>query len=646
MNRPIVFVLGVPRSGTTLLRLMLAGHPGLFSPPELVIAIYETMAERHRALEQRYWEKGGLRRTLMELEQLDVEASKARVDGLSDRTVPEVYALLQELAGGRILVDKCPHLSGVPEALPRLERWFPEARYLWIVRHPGSVIRSLQSVNMAESLRSSYGDPEEIWRTGNRNLGDFLATVPSQRWMQLQYEAMVRDPEVAMREVCRVLELEFAPAMVAPYAGDRMLTGPKGARATGDPNTAVRHRIEPDLADKWLAGFDHRTVSPETKLAARALGYELDSLALPALADVSTAIGELLDSVRTIEAAIELPLQLDNLEGRRFLLRLLAAGIETFTEHADVDRPRWHWFIGPTRKLFGDCPDCDYRRAPLRPGPGRVYRVAGRLTRPTARGTGYVGFVLHGKGGRLGSRINSDQLACDAEGRFELLVATEPQDGDWLRCEGDETEIVVRQYFGDRAREPAAELALELVTPAGSRPPAPPLDAARYAAGLQRATRMVKTVFARIKQTYEAATRLPAKTFVTMPGDALFATPDNIYQVCWYRFGLDQVFVVSGRLPKARYFSICLYNAWMESHDYTVRTVSLNHTQLATDGQGRFTVVLADRDPGVANWLDTGGHEAGYVLIRSLLLDGAPAELATETLWWHELEARNRALRP
>src|SRR5436853_374076 len=85
-------------------------------------------------------------------------------------------------------------LAGVPEALPRLARWFPDARYLWIVRHPGSVIRSLQSVNLAESLRTSYGDPETVWRRGNETMRDFLATIPRERWTRFQYEEMVRAP--------------------------------------------------------------------------------------------------------------------------------------------------------------------------------------------------------------------------------------------------------------------------------------------------------------------------------------------------------------------------------------------------------------------------------------------------------------------
>ena len=119
--KPVAFLLGVPRSGTTLLRVMLAGHPRLFAPPEMLLAPFGTMAERETHVEQRYWEKGGLRRALMELDGIDVDAAKRAVASLGDKTVPEVYGLLQERLGERMLNlpprgsgevrHRCPDLS-------------------------------------------------------------------------------------------------------------------------------------------------------------------------------------------------------------------------------------------------------------------------------------------------------------------------------------------------------------------------------------------------------------------------------------------------------------------------------------------------------------------------------------------------------
>jgi hypothetical protein len=80
---------------------------------------------------------------------------------------------------------------------------------------------------------------------------------------------------------------------------------------------------------------------------------------------------------------------------------------------------------------------------------------------------------------------------------------------------------------------------------------------------------------------------------------------------------------IRGRLPRSRYWSFCLYNAFMESLDYRAHRVSLNHTQLVCDADGNYEICLAHRDPGHPNWVDTTGHHAGYALIRVLLAEEA-----------------------
>src|SRR6185369_7785179 len=62
-NPPAIFVLSPPRSGTTLMRVMLAGHPKLFAPPELELLSFNTLSERKEAFSgtESYWLEGTLR---------------------------------------------------------------------------------------------------------------------------------------------------------------------------------------------------------------------------------------------------------------------------------------------------------------------------------------------------------------------------------------------------------------------------------------------------------------------------------------------------------------------------------------------------------------------------------------------------------
>ena len=69
-----VFILSPPRSGTTLLRVMLAGHSRLFAAPELQLLNFDTLAQRRAALVGRYspWREGTIR-AVMELEGCDAD---------------------------------------------------------------------------------------------------------------------------------------------------------------------------------------------------------------------------------------------------------------------------------------------------------------------------------------------------------------------------------------------------------------------------------------------------------------------------------------------------------------------------------------------------------------------------------------------
>ncbi len=630
--RPVSFILGVPRTGTTLLRVMLAGHPRLFSPPEMILAPFETMAQRTARLTERFWEKGGLRRALMDLRGIDVDAAKAEEAGLEDRTVPEVYTHLQGLLGERMLVDKCPHLCATPEALPRLEAWFPEARYIWIVRHPGSVIRSLQNMPFAEVMLQGYApEANEVWIRGNQVIAQFLNGVAPERWLRVRYEDLVEDPRPVMERVCATLGVPFDEATLDPYQGDRMRDGPKGARPVGDPNMASRGKIQPELATAWLRGFDPESVGPETWAMAKELGYDLDDLARPPLARVSEALHALLDRVATLERNIRIPSDLDAVEGRRFLMRMLAASVETYVEQEDTIRPRFFHAEGPYRKMFADCPDADYLRAPIRLSDGGVYRLSGRIPADVL----YTGVLLYGKGGRVSHSLRDSELPRDAAGRFEIRIGTadaKSGDGVWLCGDGDERAVMVRQYFADRAAHGRVEVAIERL---GELAAPEPLEAGRLAAGYDAAARMLGAIFERTVGVYEMASNMALNRFISVPGERLFPTPDNTYHAMWYRLGEDQLMLIRGRLPRARYFGLCLYNAWLESFDYTRHRVNLNHSQIHAGDDGRFEICLAHRDPGHPNWLDTAGHNAGYVLARSLLLEDDPG-LTTEIIWERE----------
>ena len=149
----------------------------------------------------------------------------------------------------------------------------------------------------------------------------------------------------------------------------------------------------------------------------------------------------------------------------------------------------------------------------------------------------------------------------------------------------------------------------------------------RMARSLELARRNLTTVFKRTIETWKIASVGALNRFIAIGGEGLFPTPDNTYVVCWYRIGADQLMLVRGTMPKARYVSFCLYNVWMESLDYHLHTIHTNSKLAITRPDGSVRVVVAHRDPGVPNWIRTAGHSFGAMCwrwVKPESMDGAP----------------------
>jgi len=283
----IVFLLSSPRSGSTLLRVMMAGHPGLFCPPELHLLPFGTMAERRAALASSYLGEG-LQRAFMELKKLSAEDGRSFVDDLAERglSTQKVYAMLQELAPGRQLVDKSPSYAASLETLARAEALFESAKYVHLARHPYAVIESFVRNRLDRVIPTDDVDPhdlaEQIWTGSNNNALRFLAALDPGRRHVIRYEELVRDPAAVMSRLCRFLEIPFDDAVLKPYEGRRMTDGIYSqSLSIGDPNFLDHHTIDPALGEAWKSIRLPRRLGGFAQKVSAELGYTLPAEAEP-----------------------------------------------------------------------------------------------------------------------------------------------------------------------------------------------------------------------------------------------------------------------------------------------------------------------------------------------------------------------------
>ena len=284
-NKRMLFVLSSPRSGSTLFRVMLAGHQQIFCPPEISLLFFKDMQEWQQNVsfgQEFTWPAEGLHWALVELLNLEPQEGWDLIEKMvaENHTVPDVYHRIQTLASDRLVVDKTPPYAMDMETLKRAEEIFEDAVYIHLVRHPYAMMESFLRVRLDQQFSSSLftetnPDPyivaETIWATANRNLSTFLANIDPARHRLVRYEDLVQAPEATMREVCDLLLMPYDPALITPYDGrrERMMGG------IGDPNILTHTGIDPTLADTWREVRFPRHLDRTTRQLAEQFGYEL-----------------------------------------------------------------------------------------------------------------------------------------------------------------------------------------------------------------------------------------------------------------------------------------------------------------------------------------------------------------------------------
>ncbi|HZF10284.1 MAG TPA: amino acid adenylation domain-containing protein, partial [Thermoanaerobaculia bacterium] len=284
-NPRAVFILSPPRSGSTLLRVMLAGHPALFAPPELELLGFATLRERRETFSGRNttWAEGTIR-ALMEIHGCTGDEARQRMEEYEarDLTVRDFYLELQRTLGDRILVDKTPSYSLDLSVLQRAEELFQEPLYIHLIRHPGGMVVSFEEARLDQVFFHQAHDfsrrqlAELTWLTSHQNIREMLAGIPGQRQVEVRYEDLVRQPRAALETLCRWIGIELQPAMLDPYEGSsrRMTDGIHPlSKMVGDVKFHLHSRIDPTSADRWRERLDERELSEPTREMAAVLGY-------------------------------------------------------------------------------------------------------------------------------------------------------------------------------------------------------------------------------------------------------------------------------------------------------------------------------------------------------------------------------------
>ena len=278
-----LFIVGAPRSGTSLLYKLLCLHPEAAwisnwsrrAPGVAAVAGLNRVAARFPATRRSVWFGSdaanayvyGRRRALWErLYPMPVEgepvyrycgigegpAGGPAEDAQADR-LRRAFAGLRRWSGGQVLISK---RIANNQRIPFLAAAFPAARFLHLIRDGRAVAYSLTRVDWWEDgvvwwygdtprhWRERGGDPWELaathWVRELASIGEGLAAVAPERQLELRYEELVGEPVAVLRRAAGFAGLADDPGWEAEL----------GRLRYPDKNEAWRARLAPDARDR------------------------------------------------------------------------------------------------------------------------------------------------------------------------------------------------------------------------------------------------------------------------------------------------------------------------------------------------------------------------------------------------------------
>ncbi|MGN6609100.1 MAG: hypothetical protein ACTHMS_19065 [Jatrophihabitans sp.] len=304
----------------------------------------------------------------------------------------------------------------------------------------------------------------------------------------------------------------------------------------------------------------------------------------------------------------------DVVEGLDYLGGLVRAAVAGAWGH-EKDFPYFVRSATPYTKVGLDNPDTLYFSARIRPD--AEYVVTGRRG-----GTTDLSFQLLGGDytpAEVPDSLNAfDDRAfdIDADGRFELRFGPGLSGRNRFALAPNASMLLVREVWSDWTAAPGT-IRIQRVDRIGEAPPPPDerLLARRFDAAAKSLVSQVQT-FLQFPEWFYL--KLPVNT-MTEPRLTPGGLATQFSSVGHYELSPDEAMIVT--VPKAGpdvapYQGFQLGSMWYVSLNFIDHQTSLTADQARVDADGMLRFVVSERNPGVANWLETTGHDRGYLQIR------------------------------
>jgi hypothetical protein len=346
---------------------------------------------------------------------------------------------------------------------------------------------------------------------------------------------------------------------------------------------------------------------------------------------------EFLDSLRDLAPKMlaKLPTELrgDPLirqEIARLMLESLSANaIQAIS--GDPDRPSFLPMLNVTYNIGQPNADTNYRIAQI--SRGGTYRLRGRRGSLRLVKIGQLG-PLRADGTTPGAAVvvktfgynDINALSVNEDDEFDVLLSPSKPDGhdcDWWQLFPETTTLVVRMVSSNWQDERDPTISIERIDLPAERPRRDTNDLAQRLATLSQTTTSWASML--VDHVSQLQREGYVNKFKIFDVSEMGALEGQYYYEGAFELGDDEALIVEAKMPKAcGYASMILTNEIYETVDWYNNHSSLNDSQFHVDSDGFLRIVVASRDPGVPNWLDTAGNVRGAIQGRWTDCDSQP----------------------
>lgn len=281
-----IFIVGAPRSGTSLLRVMLNRHPniGLCDETYFFYYVYHRQKnfgdlqnlENRRIVIERYLETGRIRRLGLDLDALKQFLLEEATD--YEKLFIAFLKFYAQSKGKNRYGEKTPQHAFEAEIISRI---YPFCRLIHIVRDARDVAASLKRMPWGSK---SVAANARLWV---KSVESAELCKDRENFLRVKYETLVSDSEAELRRICKFISEPFDKKMLEAETKEKKNLDWWFQRAQKSVNTNRVEKWRDELTDEevaiveWIAGdtmermgYSATAETPTTTAKAAAIAHE------------------------------------------------------------------------------------------------------------------------------------------------------------------------------------------------------------------------------------------------------------------------------------------------------------------------------------------------------------------------------------